>query len=185
MRAVVVSRHGGPEVLEPRELPEPEAGVGEVLVDLRAAALNRRDTFVRSGVYDFPVAPATNQGNPASTDNQVVTVTSAQLQVAAGLADLSITKSDSPDPVAINGTITYTIGVSNAGPDDASAVKVVDAPAPTFAWSHCAPLPQGDPTAMFGLCPRPASCSERSCTGHGHCAQPNSPGWHLSRVAFP
>ena len=55
MRAVVVSRHGGPEVLEPRELPEPEPGVGEVLVDLRAAALNRRDTFVRSGIYDFPL----------------------------------------------------------------------------------------------------------------------------------
>ncbi|HEY6151528.1 MAG TPA: hypothetical protein VIW19_13485, partial [Gaiellaceae bacterium] len=79
-----------------------------------------------SGVYGFPVAPATNQSNPASTDNQVVIVTSAQLSVAAGLADLSITKSDSPDPVAHEGTLTYSIGVHNGGPDDASAVKVVD-----------------------------------------------------------
>ncbi|HMC69067.1 MAG TPA: hypothetical protein VKJ07_07935, partial [Mycobacteriales bacterium] len=79
-----------------------------------------------SGVYGFPVAPATNQSNPTSTDNQVVIVTSAQLSVAAGLADLSITKTDSPDPVAHGGTLSYTIGVHNGGPDDASAVKVVD-----------------------------------------------------------
>ncbi len=79
-----------------------------------------------SGVYGFPVAPATNQSNPASTDNQVVIVTSAQLSVAAGLADLSITKIDSPDPVAHGGTLSYAIGVHNGGPDGASAVKVVD-----------------------------------------------------------
>src|SRR5439155_26081575 len=80
-----------------------------------------------SGVYNMPVAPATNQQNPASGDNQVVIVTSAQLTVAAGLADLSITKSDSPDPVAPGGTLTYTVAVTNGGPDPASAVKVTDA----------------------------------------------------------
>lgn len=55
MRAVVVPRHGGPEVLEVRELPDPDPGPGEVVVELRAAALNRRDTIVRTGVYDFPL----------------------------------------------------------------------------------------------------------------------------------
>ena len=46
-----------------------------------------------------------------------MSTTGGSLTVAAGLADLSITKTDSPDPVAQGGAITYTIGVSNGGPD--------------------------------------------------------------------
>ena len=48
------------------------------------------------------------------------------MTIAAGLADLSLTKTDSPDPVTTGGTLTYTIAVNNAGPNDASAVKVED-----------------------------------------------------------
>ena len=42
-------------------------------------------------------------------------------------ADLSITKADSPDPVNAGSTLTYTIGVSNAGPNRAIGVSVSDA----------------------------------------------------------
>src|SRR5574338_156888 len=49
----------------------------------------------------------------------IVEVKSAPVVVGA---DLSISKSDSPDPVAEGGTITYTIGVSNAGPDTATSL---------------------------------------------------------------
>ena len=42
------------------------------------------------------------------------------------LADLSITKTDEPDPVAVGGTLTYTLDVVNAGPAPATAVRVVD-----------------------------------------------------------
>jgi uncharacterized repeat protein (TIGR01451 family) len=45
---------------------------------------------------------------------------------AVGPTDLSLTKSDSPDPVAVGGTLTYTIQVQNLGPGDASAVVVTD-----------------------------------------------------------
>ncbi len=50
MRAVVVPRHGGPEVLEVVERPIPIPGPGEVLVAVRAAGLNHLDTFVRRGM---------------------------------------------------------------------------------------------------------------------------------------
>jgi NADPH:quinone reductase-like Zn-dependent oxidoreductase len=50
MRAVVVPRHGGPEVLEIVERPIPAPGPGEVLVAVRAAGLNHLDTFVRRGM---------------------------------------------------------------------------------------------------------------------------------------
>ena len=41
-------------------------------------------------------------------------------------ADLSLTKADSPDPVTVGGTLTYTLTVANAGPGDASDVTVTD-----------------------------------------------------------
>jgi uncharacterized repeat protein (TIGR01451 family) len=41
-------------------------------------------------------------------------------------ADLSITKTDSPDPVVAGNDLTYTITVSNAGPSDAQNVQVTD-----------------------------------------------------------
>ena len=79
-----------------------------------------------SGTYLVSSDPSTNASNPPSGTNQSVSTTGGSLAIVGGLADLSITKTDSPDPVAPSGPITYTIGVSNAGPNDASAVKVVD-----------------------------------------------------------
>jgi hypothetical protein len=79
-----------------------------------------------SGTYLVSSDPSTNASNPPSGTNQSVSTTGGSLTVAAGLADLSITKTDSPDPVTVNQNLTYTISVNNAGPDDASAVKVVD-----------------------------------------------------------
>ena len=50
MKAVRFHQHGGPEVLRCEEVPTPEPGRGEVLVALRAAALNHLDLFVRAGI---------------------------------------------------------------------------------------------------------------------------------------
>ncbi|HUK88641.1 MAG TPA: NAD(P)H-quinone oxidoreductase [Terriglobales bacterium] len=59
MPAVVITRPGGPEVLEIREVPRPAPGAGEVLVRVRASALNRADLLQRQGRYPAPPgAPA-------------------------------------------------------------------------------------------------------------------------------
>ena len=93
-----------------------------------------------SGVYVVSSDPSTNATNPPSGTNQSVSTTGGSLTVAAGRADLSITKTDLPDPVAPGGSLAYTINVNNAGPDDASAVKVVDTlPAGTTFVSATAP----------------------------------------------
>lgn len=55
MRAIILRETGGPERLEPGELPEPEPGAGQVLVRIRAAGINFLDLLVRSGNY--PQAP--------------------------------------------------------------------------------------------------------------------------------
>ena len=54
MRAVVVTEPGGPEVLAWRQVPDIEAGPGEVLVDVVASAVNRADLMQRMGHYDPP-----------------------------------------------------------------------------------------------------------------------------------
>ncbi|MDB4908617.1 MAG: quinone oxidoreductase, family [Gemmatimonadetes bacterium] len=59
MRAVVITRFGGPEVLEVRTVPLPLAAAGEILVRVRATALNRADLLQRQGRYPAPPgAPA-------------------------------------------------------------------------------------------------------------------------------
>jgi NADPH:quinone reductase-like Zn-dependent oxidoreductase len=58
MRAVVTTRHGGPEVLEVQERPDPEAGPGDVRIAVRAAGINFADLMARSGIYpDAPRPP--------------------------------------------------------------------------------------------------------------------------------
>jgi NADPH:quinone reductase len=54
MRAVVIPRYGGPEVLELRDVPRPEPGVDQVLVRVHASALNRADVLQRAGRYPVP-----------------------------------------------------------------------------------------------------------------------------------
>ena len=44
-----MNQHGGLEVLQPAELPTPDAGPGDVLIDIKATALNRVDLLVREG----------------------------------------------------------------------------------------------------------------------------------------
>ena len=49
MKVTLFRQHGGPEVLEYVDFPTPEPKPGEVLIRIRAAALNRMDVLVRNG----------------------------------------------------------------------------------------------------------------------------------------
>jgi putative PIG3 family NAD(P)H quinone oxidoreductase len=54
MKAVVITKFGGPEVLAIQETPTPQAGPGQVLVRVHATALNRADLLQRQGKYPAP-----------------------------------------------------------------------------------------------------------------------------------
>src|SRR5688500_12073838 len=59
MRAIVITRAGGPEVLDEQLRPRPEPGVGQIRVRVRGSALNRADLLQRRGGYPAPAgAPA-------------------------------------------------------------------------------------------------------------------------------
>lgn len=55
MKAVVLTGHGGPEVFEVQERPDPAVGPGEVRIAVKAAGINFADTMARVGLY--PEAP--------------------------------------------------------------------------------------------------------------------------------
>jgi NADPH:quinone reductase-like Zn-dependent oxidoreductase len=58
MRAVVITKHGGPGVLEVQEQPDPALGPGEVRIDVAAAGINFADVMARMGLYqDAPKTP--------------------------------------------------------------------------------------------------------------------------------
>ena len=54
MHAIVIREPGPPKVLEWAEVPDPEPGPGEVLVDVAASAVNRADLMQRQGLYPPP-----------------------------------------------------------------------------------------------------------------------------------
>lgn len=59
MRAIEITEYGGPDVLRLRELPDPEPGDGELLVQTVACGVNYIDTYHRSGAYptELPFTP--------------------------------------------------------------------------------------------------------------------------------
>jgi NADPH:quinone reductase-like Zn-dependent oxidoreductase len=58
VRDIVITRYGGPEVMEERERPTPEPGPGEVRIRVKASGVNFADILARMGLYpDAPPPP--------------------------------------------------------------------------------------------------------------------------------
>jgi NADPH:quinone reductase-like Zn-dependent oxidoreductase len=72
MRALTIVRHGGPEVLEVREVAKPEPGPGEVRVRLKFAGLNFSDVMARQGMYPDAPPPPCVVGYEGSGDVEAV-----------------------------------------------------------------------------------------------------------------
>ncbi|MCC9175702.1 NAD(P)H-quinone oxidoreductase [Arthrobacter sp. zg-Y179] len=62
MKAIVIGTPGGPEALELQDVPAPEAGPGEVLIDVVAAGINRADVMQRQGHYPVPAGASEYPG---------------------------------------------------------------------------------------------------------------------------
>ncbi len=94
-------------------------------------------TIVRNATATITVVVTVNSGTTGTLTN-TTGVTSSTPDPAPGnnfdsepttvnvLADLEITKSDSPDPVSVNNPLTYTLVITNNGPSDAVSVSVSD-----------------------------------------------------------
>ena len=141
VQAVVVREHGGPEVLRAEVVPDPEPKPDEVLVELRASAVNRRDTFVRKGVYDFPfplILGSDGAGTRRDTGEEVVICPSLDWGEREFVA---------LDEFRILG-----------GPDDGTHAELVAVPEenvypkpPRLSWAEAAALPLAGLTAYRAL----------------------------------
>ena len=80
MRAIVIDKHGGPEVLGLAERPDPQAATGQVIVKVAAAGVNFIDIYQRTGAYPIPV-PFIPGGEGAGT---VVAVGAGVTGLSAG-----------------------------------------------------------------------------------------------------
>jgi NADPH:quinone reductase-like Zn-dependent oxidoreductase len=75
VKAVRIHEDGGPEVLRYEDAPDPEPRAGEVLVELRAAALNHLDVWIRKGLPSVPkprILGADGAGIRVDTGERVV-----------------------------------------------------------------------------------------------------------------
>jgi NADPH2:quinone reductase len=79
MRAIVISRNGGPEVLEPAERDDPVPGPGEVLIDIAASGVNFVDIYQRTGLYpqETPFVPGVEGAGTVAAVGEGVTEFSA------------------------------------------------------------------------------------------------------------
>ena len=141
MQAIALTESGGPEVVVAREHPEPAPAEGAVIVELRAAALNRRDTLVRQGVYEFPfpyVLGSDGAGVRRDTGEEVVILPSlgwGEREAAPG-----------PDFRILG------------GPDDGTHAELISVPAenvfakpPRLSWAEAAAFPLAGLTAYRAL----------------------------------
>jgi len=77
MKAIIFSEHGGPDVLRYTEVPEPKISVTEVLVRVRACALNHLDLWVRRGLpgitFPMPHIPGSDIAGEVAKVGDLVT----------------------------------------------------------------------------------------------------------------
>jgi NADPH:quinone reductase-like Zn-dependent oxidoreductase len=88
MKAIQFSQHGGPEVLQYLDVPQPEIAANEVLVRVRAVALNHLDLWVRRGLpgikFPLPHIPGSDiSGEVAQVGSLVKRVKPGQRVVLA------------------------------------------------------------------------------------------------------
>jgi uncharacterized repeat protein (TIGR01451 family) len=105
-----------------------QAPLAGVRVDFTVTGANPQTGFAftnASGVAQFCYT-GTNEGDDSIVARSGDKSDTATKTWSNKRADLSLTKSDSPDPVGVGQTLTYTLTAHNGGGDDATGVQVVD-----------------------------------------------------------
>jgi NADPH:quinone reductase-like Zn-dependent oxidoreductase len=137
MKAIVFHQHGGPEVLKYTDAPEPALRANEVLVRVRACALNHLDLWVRRGLPNVPIPlphiPGSDiAGEIAKTGADVTTVRVGQKTVLAPLVSCG------KCPACLAGLDNYCRQATNLGyMIDGGCAEFVRAPE-----VNCVPYPE-------------------------------------------
>lgn len=107
-----------------------------------------------AGTYHARVTIGTTSTGATGAGDYLLSISKNCSVGGGGLsADLSLTQSDSPDPVFAGQTVTYVLRVANAGPADALGVVVVDSLSPgisLISTAGCTEDPAGAPACTLG-----------------------------------
>ena len=91
----------------------------------KGIALDEIGDVYLTGETNSSQATFPTKGGPDTTQNLGIDAFVAKICVTS-CADVSVTQSDSPDPVTVGGNVTYTITLTNNGPDSATDVELTD-----------------------------------------------------------
>jgi zinc-binding alcohol dehydrogenase/oxidoreductase len=154
MLAIVQREIGGPEVLHLEEIADPTPGPGEATVRLRAAALNRRDVWIRIGQYAGIVLPCVPGSDGAGVVESVGQGVDGTLVGQEVVIDPAMDWGDEP---RVQGSAFRILGL----PDQGTYAQVVKAPAANLyrrpkalSWEESAALPLAGLTAYRALVTR-------------------------------
>ena len=154
MQAIVLRDLGGPENLRLEKVPDPQPGPGEVVVRLKAAALNHRDVWIRRGLYAGIKLPIVLGSDGAGTVSAVGPKADANLLgreviINPGL-DWATTTACNRRPFASSGC-----------PTDGTYAELVKLPASAvyakpagWSWEEAAALPLAGLTAYRAVVSR-------------------------------
>lgn len=160
MRAVRITGHGGPEVLELTEVAVPAPQAGEVLVRVSAVALNNTDLWTREGAYGRPGDPGAHSGWRGPIDFpriQGADVAGRVVAVGAGVEEGLIGRRVVVDPAIYDaeGPDANPVGLMGSERDGgyaeyvtASAERVHDVTASPLTDEQLATLPTAYGTAL-------------------------------------
>lgn len=147
MKAAVVTRYGGPEVFEIREMPLPQPGPGQVLIEVAYAGLNYADLTARQGTYmarPVPFVPGyevsgTVQALGEGVEGLSVGQRVAALTVHSGYAELVLAQAALTFPLDI---VAKNVDFAQAGAFPAVAITAYD------LLTRAAHLSQGESVLM-------------------------------------
>jgi zinc-binding alcohol dehydrogenase/oxidoreductase len=154
MNAIVLRETGGPEVLRLERVPDPVPGPGEVVVRLRAAALNRRDVWIRMEQYAGIRLPAILGSDGAG---EVSALGEGVRNVVTGAPVIVNPSLDWGDGERVPGPAFRILGM----PDDGTYAELVRVPAANLfpkperlSWEEAAALPLAALTAYRAMVSR-------------------------------
>ena len=131
------------------------SGTSTIICNLGSIANGNRATVIivvtvnssTTGVLTTSATVSANENDPAPGNNSATETT-----LVNSVADLTLTKTDSADPIVAGGSLTYTLTISNIGPSDATGVTLTDTlPISTMFVSASPGCTQSGGTIICGL----------------------------------